>query len=184
VDARQDADLRGDRAHGVERTAVDADLGGQHRVAHGLVFEFAEFLRQLGGLPAVGFSLLRQRGHHVLLQCGNGVLALQLVAHREGLGQAIADGGLQRVDQARARGRRCPVHFGLPASATSALMVSIATCICWWPNTTAPSITSSDSSAASDSTISTASLVPATTSSSCDSFSSLTVGLSRYWPFL
>ena len=75
-------------------------------------------------------------------------------------------------------------HFGLPASATSALIASIATCICWWPNITAPSITSSDSSAASDSTISTALAVPATTSSSCDSLSSLTVGLSRYWPSL
>jgi len=76
------------------------------------------------------------------------------------------------------------VHFGLPASATSALMVSIATCICWWPNMTAPSITSSDSSFASDSTISTALAVPATTSSRSESFSSLRVGLSRYWPSL
>ena len=36
----------------------------------------------------------------------------------------------------------------------------------------------------SDSTISTADAVPATTSSSSESFSSLTVGLSRYWPSL
>ena len=95
-------------AHGVERATVDADLGGQHRVAHGLVFEFAEFLRQLGALPAVGFGLFGQRGQHVLLQRRDRVLALQLVAHREGLGQAITNGGLERLDDTSGRGRCGP----------------------------------------------------------------------------
>ena len=49
-------------------------------------------------------------------------------------------------------------------------------CCCWWPNTTAPSITSSGSSCASDSTISTAASVPATTRLSCDVFE---LGLGR-----
>src|SRR3546814_602545 len=54
VGARQHADLGGDRAHGVERTAVDADLGRQHRAAHGLVFELAELLGDFGRVPELG----------------------------------------------------------------------------------------------------------------------------------
>ena len=50
-------------------------------------------------------------------------------------------------------------------------------CCCWWPNTTAPSITSSGSSLASDSTISTAASVPATTRLSADVASSVLVGI-------
>ncbi len=49
-----------------------------------------------------------------------------------------------------------------------------------WPNITAPSITSSESSLASDSTMSTASEVPATTRSRALSFSSSMVGFSTY----
>jgi hypothetical protein len=45
------------------------------------------------------------------------------------------------------------------------MMASITGWKCLWPNITAPSITSSVSSFASDSTISTASAVPATTRS-------------------
>ena len=55
-------------------------------------------------------------------------------------------------------------------------------CIRSWPNVTAPSITSSDSSFASDSTIRTALLVPATTRSRSDSASAANPGLSRYRP--
>ena len=51
---------------------------------------------------------------------------------------------------------------------------------CRCPNITAPSMISSDSSLASDSTISTASWVPATTRSSWVSFISSIVGLSTY----
>ena len=43
-----------------------------------------------------------------------------------------------------------------PASSTISLIAWITCCICWWPNTTAPSMMSSGSSFASDSTISTA----------------------------
>ncbi len=50
-----------------------------------------------------------------------------------------------------------------PASCTSSRMARMAVCICSWPNITAPSITSSGSSFASDSTMSTAFSVPATT---------------------
>ncbi len=53
---------------------------------------------------------------------------------------------------------------------------------CWWPNTTAPSITSSLSWSASDSTISTAASVPATTRSSLLFLRALGPGLSTYSP--
>ena len=62
----------------------------------------------------------------------------------------------------------CPVPTRLAGFLGQLVDRSIAACICWWPNTTAPSITSSDSSLASDSTISTAASVPATTRFSCD----------------
>ncbi len=75
-------------------------------------------------------------------------------------------------------------HFGFPASAASSLMAFIATCICSWPNVTAPSMTSSFRPAASDSTISTPSAVPATTRSSCDSPSWVAVGFKMYLPSL
>ena len=52
----------------------------------------------------------------------------------------------------------------------------------WKPNITAPSMISSESSLASDSTISTASCVPATTRSSEDSFCCSIVGFSTYSP--
>ena len=52
----------------------------------------------------------------------------------------------------------------------------------WWPKVTAPSIASSDSSLASDSTISTPSVVPATTRSSLDCFTWSMVGFSTYCP--
>ena len=59
-------------------------------------------------------------------------------------------------------------------------MASITGWKCRWPNITAPSITSSFSSLASDSTISTASCVPATTRSSWLSGISSSCGLSTY----
>ncbi|CFV98509.1 Uncharacterised protein [Bordetella pertussis] len=61
-------------------------------------------------------------------------------------------------------------------------MALMAACICSWPNTTPPSMISSDSCFASDSTISTAFSVPATTRSILDDFSCVAVGLSTYWP--
>ncbi len=77
----------------------------------------------------------------------------------------------------------CQSHSGLPPSRTSSWIASIAFCISVWPNTTAPSITSSGSWSASDSTISTAASVPATTRLSFDVVSAVFDGLRRYWPF-
>ena len=71
---------------------------------------------------------------------------------------------------------------GLPASSASSFIAWIAACMFSCPNTTPPSITSSGSSCASDSTIKTPCSVPATTRLSCDSLSCVAVGLSTYWP--
>jgi hypothetical protein len=73
-------------------------------------------------------------------------------------------------------------HAGLPASRTSSWIALMTTCICWWPCTTAPSITSSGSWSASDSTISTARSVPATIRFSFDAASCVAVGLITYSP--
>ena len=70
--------------------------------------------------------------------------------------------------KASSRAGGCQSHSGLPASRTSSWIALIATRLCSWPNTTPPSITSSLSWSASDSTISTAASVPATTRSSFD----------------
>ncbi len=108
VGTRQHAGLHGDRADGVQRTAVDADLGVQHRVTHGAVFQLAEFLRQLGRVPAFGGHAARQGFEYVLLDRRDGVAALQLVTHLEGFAQARADGFLQGGDQRVVLGRGFP----------------------------------------------------------------------------
>src|SRR3546814_11665078 len=89
-------------------TAVDADLGRQHRAAHGLVFELAELLGDFSRAPDVGFDLLGQARDHVLLQHRDGVLAHELVAHGEGLVQALANGSLERGDHVGRAGRAAP----------------------------------------------------------------------------
>ena len=67
------------------------------------------------------------------------------------------------------------------AAFSARLMIASITGWMWrWPNMTAPSMISSVSSAASNSTISTASCVPATTRSSLLSFISSIVGLRTY----
>ena len=61
------------------------------------------------------------------------------------------------------------LHGSLAQVSASSMMAWITGWKFSWPNVTAPSMTSSDSSLASDSTISTPSPVPATTRSSCES---------------
>ena len=78
----------------------------------------------------------------------------------------------------------CQSQTGLPASRTSSLIAVIAMLPCSWPKTTPPSMISSLSCLASDSTISTAASVPATIRSICDSASCVLVGFSTYWPLM
>ena len=79
----QHADLAGDRRGCRRACGRRCGPGVEHRAAHGAVFELAEFLRQLGGVPALD-SARGEAGQHVLLDRGDGVAALQLVAHLEG----------------------------------------------------------------------------------------------------
>ncbi len=104
---RQYPDAGGDRAHVVELAAVDAYLGLQHAVAHGVVFEFLEFRGHRGGGPAVLFGLRLETSQHIGLDRGDRVATLQLVAHLERCGQLIADCALDGGDQ-RLVARRCP----------------------------------------------------------------------------
>ena len=67
-------------------------------------------------------------------------------------------------------------------AAKAKVLAEMACCISRWPNITAPSITSSPSSCASDSTIITASCVPATTRSSLEVFTASWIGFSTSWP--
>ena len=91
---------------------------------------------------------------------------------------------LMRAISASLRAGGAQSHSGLPPSSTSSSMAAIAVCICSWPKTTAPSITSSASWWASDSTISTAASVPATTRSSRLELIWLVLGLSTYSPLM
>jgi hypothetical protein len=72
----------------------------------------------------------------------------------------------------------------LPASRTSSLIAAIATLPWSWPKTTAPSMISSLNCWASDSTISTAASVPATTSSIWLFASWVWPGFSTYSPLM
>ncbi|MNM74819.1 hypothetical protein D3C81_865840 [compost metagenome] len=109
VGTRQDAGLHCDRADGVQRTAVDADLGVQHRVAHGAVFQLAEFLRHFSRVPAFSGNAASQGFNRVLLDRRDGVTTLQLVTHLEGFAELAADGFLQCADQRGVLGRSNPV---------------------------------------------------------------------------
>ena len=181
VRARQQAGAYRDRAHGARIAAVDARLAVQDLAAHDLRFQReADFLDRVGVRAA--FRADPDFGEYALPdvvdRLGAGLLLLDLECRAQ-----IALGEFRDArDQRLVLGRRRPVPRGAPASSTISLIAWITACICWWPNTTAPSITSSGSSFASDSTISTACSVPATTRSSCEVFSSVAVGFSTYWP--
>ncbi len=73
-------------------------------------------------------------------------------------------------------------HSGLPASRTSSWIALMAILPWSWPKTTAPSMMSSGSWSASDSTISTAASVPATTRSSFEFRRSVLPGFRTYSP--
>ena len=72
--------------------------------------------------------------------------------------------------------------FSLPISATISLMKATIFLICSWANRIAPSMTSSETSFAPASTISTASLVPATVRFIRETSRCSTVGLTTYSP--
>jgi hypothetical protein len=109
VRARQHADAHRDRADVVELTPVDAHLGLQDAVAQRVVFEFDEFLRHVRGLPALLLGFCLERSHHVGLDRGDRVAALQLVAHLERFFELAADRALEHGDHRLVARRRLPV---------------------------------------------------------------------------
>ena len=90
-------------------------------------------------------------------------MALLLLGDRIGFARAACACSATALTSSGSSAVGCQFQRGLPASAASSRMARIATCICSWPNTTEPNMTSSDRPLASDSTISTAASVPATT---------------------
>ena len=171
VGARQERRLADDRTHGDEVAAVDA-LGGIEDVpAHDLGFEVLEHAGDLLHRPLGIVGAVREEvRHRLLLDLGDRVLALGLLA---GSNRPCAG----RPRRCRASPSRSPTYPGSrtraapsPPSPRGWMIASITGWKWRWPNITAPSMISSVSSAASDSTISTASCVPATTRSSLLSF--------------
>ena len=114
------------------------------------------------------------------LTAADGVLAFLLGGDRIGRAQVR----LGQAEDLLLERRHCPASTSsrgsFAAFSASLMMASITGWKCRWPNITAPSMMSSVSSLASDSTISTASAVPATTRSSWLSSISSSVGLSTY----
>ena len=91
VGARQHADFRHDRAHGVEVAAVDALAGVEDVPAHDLGFEFLEHagdaLLVVGGLGA----FREEVRHHLRFGGGDGVVALHFLRDRIGRAQVLLD---------------------------------------------------------------------------------------------
>ena len=87
--ARQHADLRHDRTHGLEVAAVDALVGVENVPAHDLGFELLEHAgnRQL---VVFRFGAFREEmRHHLFLHGGDGVLAVLLAHDRIGRAQVL-----------------------------------------------------------------------------------------------
>ena len=89
VGARQHADFRHDRAHGLEVAAVDALAGVEDVPAHDLGFELLE---HAGHRLLVVFRLgafREEMRHHLGLDGGDGVLAVLLLRDRIGGAQVL-----------------------------------------------------------------------------------------------
>src|SRR6516225_5579955 len=154
VHARQHADLGDNGTHRLHVAAIDATTAIEDVPAHDLGFDLLEDARDL--LRRIGRVLRAFRAE---------------MRHHLGLGG---------VDRGAAVSDTCSSRGSFAAFSASLMMASITGWKWRWPNITAPSITSSLSSFASDSTINTASCVPATTRSSWLSVISSSSGLSTY----
>ena len=154
-----------DRPHGARVAAVDARLAVEDLVADDLRFEVEQDVVDRVRVRRRARRPARTSAATLRVDLLERLLARLLLAHLVGLAQRRSRRAPSTlVDQRLVLRRRLPVPqraCRLPRPARGS--ASITACICWWPNTTAPSITSSGSSFASDSTISTAASVPATT---------------------
>ena len=180
MSAGQDPRARRDRADGARIASVDTRFTVKNLIANDLGFEPEQEILdvvRLGGLSPVARSSstrLRISERRLSRTC----FCLMLNACRRSVSVTAAI----RAISASSFGGGCHAQVGFPASSVNSLMALIADNISRWPNTTAPSITSSGSSAASDSTMSTACSVPATTRFSLLALSCVTVGLSTNSP--
>ena len=157
---------RDDLAHGLEVAAVDALAGVENVPAHDLGFELLEHAGDRaacrisvsapsGKKCAITFSLTAATASWRSCLSHDRIGGAQVL-----LGEA-EDFLLERLVVGDGESR------GSLAAFSASLMIASITGWKWrWPNITAPSMISSDSSLASDSTIITASWVPATTRSS------------------
>ena len=162
VDPRQHAHHGLDRPHGRQVAAVDAPAGIEDLVADDVRLELLELVadqRQPSGVLAAEQLLGRGLDRLDLL------VAQLLGGLAVGLAQRRLEIALHGAH--RARRDRPPAAPRAPwrRPAASSMIRSITGWNWLWPNTTAASMVSSDSSLASDSTIITASRVPATTRS-------------------
>ena len=136
--------------------------------AHDLGLQVLEDRRDLLG---VELRLRRRRAERCLDLGLDGVdrgVAVLLVGDLVGLAQ-IGSAISSTAVSSSAVSAGWKSRGSLAAFSASLMIASMTGWKCLWPNMTAPSMTSSASSLASDSTISTASSVPATTRSSFDS---------------
>ena len=172
-----------DRAHGARVAAVDARLAVEDLVAHDLRFQREADVLRRRWRPG-RLRCRRRSPSNTRFQIASMRLRARLLlpAPANAARRSASASAATRATSASSLAGAFQSHAGLAAASASSLIAWIAACICSWPNTTAPSITSSDSSCASDSTISTACSVPATTRLSFESFSCVAVGLSTYWP--
>ena len=145
-----------DRAHGARVAAVDARLAVEDLAAHDLRFEVEQQIVDLTALrvgaafrPTPTASTMRFADRVERLR------ARLLLRDLVGLAQLCFGELRDARDERFVLRRRLPVPRRLAGLVGELVDRLIAACICSWPNTTAPSITSSDSSCASDSTIST-----------------------------
>ena len=182
VHARQQSDFAGDLANFVERAAIRAALAVQDVVAENVL---AQALKCALGELALLFVFFRNRfddlGFHLIDQVVAFLLRMLL--------------GVQRVVQFRAvfllrsasqtlssNGQRRHLHLLRLELRVQFAIAATIFFTCSWPNSSASTTVSSETSSAPDSTITMASSLPAITMFSRLVFCSATVGLATSWP--
>ena len=108
VGLAQHADFDLQRAHGAGVAAVDARLAVDDVLAHGAVFEQAEHVLDLAGRE-LAFAFTGELADHLIAQGVESGIALLLDGDGVGVGDRLAELGLDGVDQRGVGGRRLPV---------------------------------------------------------------------------
>ena len=164
VGARQNADLARDRSHRSRVAAVDPPPAAQDRAADDFLFDLLEQLQRQGTLGLVGEEFVDLRLGRIETVAAI-LLALLAIGGFDHRADRFAQPRLDR--RFRQLRRQAPRLAGAGLGELDDRLRSPAE-IRGGRSITAPSMISSESSFASDSTISTPSAVPATTRSSCE----------------